>query len=228
MRVFGRGPYRGESGPLHVRNGKSTYVRGPNAAILKYRPSLCHRCNTTGTQSFDLAYELFVAWLFENEKIILSRRFIDFAEIYGDDFSVEQCNLYKYFAKSFGCRIAEDGLRVPKDVVNLLGLPSFYTGLRLSLSVNEDTLSLAKEMGRGWFGKGECYYSAKREAPADLVGCTWHEDIFWLRINYWYDCVPDPTQGSVWVADSQCVYLGSCAPLSQEMRADIISCGEPD
>ena len=54
-------------------------------------------------------------------------------------------NLYKYFAKNFGCRIVDAGLRVPDDVVRLLDLPQFETAFFVTFQVNEDQLLLSPE-----------------------------------------------------------------------------------
>ena len=50
------------------------------------------------------------------------------------------------------------------------------------------------------------------------IGYTWDENISWLSISYWYSMIPDGSLGSIWVADSQYIYLGSQESLSEEDR----------
>jgi hypothetical protein len=75
VRAYGRGPYRGGSAPVHVREGKQFTIQGPDANTLNYKPSLCHKCNTTTTQRFDQAYDIIILWLFENVNTVLWVRF---------------------------------------------------------------------------------------------------------------------------------------------------------
>lgn len=95
VRAYGRGPYRGDSAPVHVHEGKQSPVQGPDANTLKYKPSLCPKCNTTTTQPFDQAYDIFVSWLFENESVVLYRRYVNFSDVYGQNFPEKQRDLYK-------------------------------------------------------------------------------------------------------------------------------------
>ncbi len=140
VRAHGRGPYKKSSALSHIRAGKEVLVQGPNSKSLKYSPNLCQHCNSTKTQPFDRAYERFIGWVFENETVVLHRRLVNFEEIYGNGWEDAQLNLYKYFAKSFGCRLVDAGAPVPDDVIGLFALNRLQTHLRLSMAVNEDVL----------------------------------------------------------------------------------------
>jgi hypothetical protein len=107
----------------------SASSKGPDSKSLKYAPSLCHRCNTTVSQPFDVAYDTLAGWLDDNEDTVLRHRLIDFEDVFGPGFAMSQLNLYKYFAKSFGCRLVDAGQTVPREVVRLLGQSTFRTGL---------------------------------------------------------------------------------------------------
>jgi hypothetical protein len=222
QRAYGRGPYRDSDGPAHFRSGKMTLLQGPNSRTLKYDASLCHVCNTTKTQPFDNAYDKFIDWVFANAENVLKVRLIDFSEVYGSDFENHQANLYKYFAKSFGCRLVDAGCDVPNDIVALLPQPRFSTGLRITFSVNEDVLStLSKEWAAGYIGKeGMLYYASPKE-PHIHTGYVWGEFVSWLNIHYWYCVNPWPKLGSAWVADSLCIYLGRNHPLTNDERAEL-------
>ena len=221
VRAHGRGPYRGPSALAHVRADVQCLVQGPNAKRVKYGHSLCHSCNTAFSQPFDQAYDTFVSWLDNNEGIVLGHRFVDFAEVYGPEYEVAQRNLYKYFAKAFGCRVVDAGFAVQADVVQLLGRDSFRTGLRLTFAVNEDVLIMPPYDRRGFIGKGDLLVWAPRNDPTLPTGFTWDEHISWFTVCYWYNEQPDGCFGSTWVADSQFLYLGSFAPLNPEMRVEL-------
>lgn len=217
-RAHGRGPYVGSSALSHVRAGRESLVQGPNSEILKYSQSLCKQCNNTGTQPFDRAYETFIRWVMENEDVVLHRRFIDFEEVYGVGWEESQCNLYKYFAKSLGCRLVDACTVVPPDIVKLLGQTTFSTGLRLTIACNEDILIMRENDRNGFIGNGDLRTFAPRSAPNSFASFIWSEHVSWLTTCYWYNCVPDGAYGSTWVADSKFIYIGSFAPLEEQSR----------
>lgn len=220
-RVYGNGPYKAENALAHVKSGKLQLVQGPNSKKIKYDSSLCHDCNTSVTQPFDFAYDTFINYLYENEEHILRKRFIDFFDVYGVGFEVAQRNLFKYFTKSFGCRLHAAGISVPADITSLLHKESFKTGLRINFSVNEDVLILPKKDRDGFIGKGGLFIWLDKNDQTKINGYTWHEHVSWLFISYWYLMSPDGNLGSTWVADAQHIYLGCQQPMNEEQRIEL-------
>lgn len=206
---------------MHVRASVLTPVQGPRANALKYAPSLCAGCNGTATQPFDLAYDRLIAWVFANENEVLSRRVIDLAAVYGDRWTEAQSQLYKYFVKSFGCRLVDAGAKVPQDLVDLLPMRSFSTGLGLTFGINEDVLAFFPgRSGQGFIGKGHLVGFAERARPDELAEFEWSEHVSWLTVEYWYMRSPPESAGALWAANGQRLRLGSFAPLSPEQREE--------
>lgn len=223
MRAHGKGPYMGSSALSHVRGHEETLIQGPGSKHVKYLPSLCQYCNNTRTQPFDRAYDQFISWVFDhNEDSTLEKRFIDLAKVFGSEWQNRQRDLYKYFAKSFGCRLVDAGIPVPADVVDLIGKERFQTGLRLTIAVNEDILIMPHRDRNGFIGKGDLFGWAPPESPAAYDGFTWNEHVSWLTICFWYNRFPDGSLGSTWVADCQFLYIGSFAPLDDESRQEFL------
>jgi len=222
VRSYGTGPYHGPSAPVHVRDGAVTPIQGPRAKKLKYSPSLCEQCNNARTQTHDRAYDHFVSWVLANEEPVLYRRFVDFAEVYGSDFEDPQRDLFKYFVKSFGCRLVDAGEPAPEDLVALLPLKSFRTALKITFCVNEDILLLPEPTRSVFVGKGELTTWVLRSNPPAPKGYIWDEHVSWLTVRYWYDREPDGSLGSTWIANTQFLYLGSFEPLSSEQRAELL------
>lgn len=225
IRAYGRGPYRGDDELLHFREGgtkEPTVIQGANACSLKYSHNLCHRCNTTTTQPFDRAYDSLMEWLSAHGSQVLQRRFINFAQVYGDQFEGPQRNLFKYFAKSFGCRLVEAGYKVPEDIIKLFDLNYFKTGLCLTFAINEGILLFQSNIEDGFIGKGDLTVILNRYDDSDIRGYFWNEHVSWFTVFYWYGRLPDGDLGSTWVANSQHIYLGSYQPLRPEIRDKII------
>lgn len=221
-RAYGNGPYKGENALAHIKNGKQQSIQGPNSKKLKYQCSLCHDCNTTTTQPFDFAYDGFVNYLLDNKDIILKRRFVNFADVYGPSFENAQRDLYKYFVKSFGCRLHSANISIPPDLISLFQKESFRTGLRINFSVHEDVLILPKKVRDGFIGKGDLLIWTDENDQTIVNGYTWDENVSWLFVSYWYLRVPDGRLGSPWVADSQFVYLGSRQSFDKKQREELM------
>ena len=223
VRAYGNGPCRGPSAPLHVVGDAQRLVQGPGAQTLKYSQGLCVPCNSARSQRYDRAYDTLVDWIFENEHAVLRKRFINFADVYGLSFAEDQLNLYKYFAKSFGCKLVDASQSVPLDIVALFELSRFQTALRMSFSVNEDILLMRSEDRNSFIGKSGLLAHIDAHDQQHILGYEANEHVSWFTTNFWYGWSPDGDLGSTWVADSQHVYLGSNAPLSEAARAEFIA-----
>lgn len=219
MKLFyGHGSYAGDTAPVHTKNSVRNTIQGANSKHIKYMASICSECNGSFSQPFDIAYQKFIKYVFDNEEHILKKRYIDFFDIYGLEFEICQRNLYKYFAKSFGCRLVYAKLAVPDDIRELLSKDFFQTALRINISVNEDILLLPSEHRHGFIGKGDLSGYIDEKNTEIIDGYEWNEHISWLTIFYWYNIWPDGNLGSIWVADNQFVYLGSAYSLDNNQR----------
>lgn len=231
VNLHGSGSYKGENALILIRGDKEIPIRGPNSKVVKYKKNLCAKCNNDFSQPFDKAYEFFIAYLLQNEDVILKRRFVDFKDVYGDEFESSQRNLYKYFVKSFGCMLANDGYSIPEDLPALLPKKRFKTRLRITFSVHEDfllPLNGFKILGNGplmtlvplqetrptWLEK----WRAKNYGRTRPLQYQYSKNFKWLYVWFWYRILPDGRLGSTWIADSQYVYLGSHKVLSDEDR----------
>ncbi|WP_321471320.1 hypothetical protein [Halarcobacter sp.] len=216
IKTYGKS-YRKNNECILVDSQKKEHkIQGPNSNLLKYEPLICKYCNNTKTQPFDFAYERFMEYFFKNKKDILYKRFIDFKDVYGEDFEVEQRNLFKYFAKSFGCRVATYGDKVPEDIVNLLSLEEFSTGLKISFSINEDKLLFNLNL----IGNEDLFYT---EYNNGIRGYSYGEynDCLTIKIHYINEISGE--FGSTWIANNRFIYLGSFnSSLPDEERKKLI------
>jgi hypothetical protein len=217
---FGKGPYRGDDALAHFKDGRVRDLQGPESKLVKYEKNLCAYCNNTFTQPFDKAYKAFIPWVIQNEAEVLKRRVIDFEAVYGTGWADRQRNLFKFFAKCFGCRLDEADRAVPHDVLGLLGNDSFKTELYVTFQVNEDQLLLdAEDQAIGT----QALFAHKKGSTGDEVGFHCGNHYGWLTIMYWYNHFPLEPVGAPWIANSKFLYLGWYEPLSSEQRTDLIA-----
>jgi hypothetical protein len=107
--------------PSLLRGNRLTRIRGPNSNLVKFSSNICHDCNTTRTQPYDRAYEVFSNWVVPAGARLLDYNELDFSEIYGSEFSHGVLSLLRYVAKHFGCRIVHEGSPLPSDLAAALG-----------------------------------------------------------------------------------------------------------
>ncbi len=201
-------PFKHVGGILHFKNGKCRNVPSPKSKIVSYDPIICSNCNNKKSQPWDRAYEIFEKWIFENSKIIFENRLIRLDLVYENETYSYQCpNLYKFFVKAFGCRLASIGFSVPKDLVDLLDQEYFQTGLRLCFSINRTIFVMLPDDRDSFLGVGDlCRTDSKSQGIMERY--TWFINIGWLRVWFFYmESVPCGL-GAAWTSDSTCLYLG--------------------
>ena len=218
--LHGKGHYKNGGSLVMIKDGKEIPIQGPNSKHLQYNKTLCRKCNGAKTQDFDFSYSDFTNYLLEQQELILHKRFIDFRDVYGENFESGQRNLYKYFVKSFCCRLVNAGRNVPKHLVKLLEKDRFLTKLRITFAINEDKVLLLKDKVE-IVGNGELWILSN-STIADNCSYSFSEYLSYLHIFHWYNCTTDGRLGSPWTADSQFIYLGSFSPLSAEQRKEMI------
>ena len=220
VRRYGNLPFKHIGGMLHFKNGKSRNVPSAKSKIASYDPIICAGCNNSKSQPWDKAYELFEKWIFENSNIIFEKRFIPLELVYGEETFSYQCpNLYKYFVKAFGCRLASIDFSVPKDLVDLLFQEYFATGLRLSFSINRTTFTMLPEDRDNFIGVGDLF-RVDSKSMGVMERYSWFINIGWLRIWFFYALEVPCNLGAAWTSDSACLYLGEFESASLDELID--------
>lgn len=213
VRTHGDGMTFSRAGLTYLTNeGKFIRLQGPNSKYVKYKNVICSFCNNQGTQRADFAYDHFITYMENNRDNIISRRQINFRNIYGTDWPVQQLELFRYFTKAFGCRIAEVEHTVPEDFRNVLSQSSFVTGLWICVAVNEDIIQ-STDTNQPVLKVGhlitnqfvdpanQCTNLPKKYASAHFYK--------WLIFTYWYGWGPFGPVGGRWCADLEYLHLGS-------------------
>lgn len=214
IRIFGRN-YSSKQ-VTYVRDDVQFSPQGANAKEFKYQNNLCKKCNNQRTQPYDLAYSEFIQWIFKNEDLVIKKRFIDFKDIYGDNYPTKQTNLFKYFIKILGCDIdADERFEVPYDLIKLFEQTHFITAAKISFSLTEDIINSQElhKFSKNILGKSPMTYftsinSSINKRPQNIGFERWNY-ISWLNIHFSYLHDTDPKLGTPWVADKRVIYLGS-------------------
>lgn len=214
VRVHGNGQAFTQAELSYLKsNGSVVNLQGPNSKHLKYIGVLCELCNNEKSQPFDTTYDEFISYLESNQTEVLSKRQINLQKIYGKNWEEKQLNLFRYFVKTIGCRIADADQTVPIDLIEILQKKSFSTPLYICIAINEDEL-LKPDAEQKLLRIGNLITN---EPARNRFAFAYYYR--WLVVSFWYGWGPFGPVGERWCADLQYVCLGS---YSQDQAVPII------
>jgi hypothetical protein len=122
--------------PLLISGSTNTYkIQGPDAQPVKFKANLCQNCNNARSSSFDRAYVKFIEHISPLFQEILSTREINLKEIFGDSWKEETRNLIKYYIKHIGCRLANEKIPTPENLVRFLNDEEELKDVKLQFEV---------------------------------------------------------------------------------------------
>lgn len=89
---------------------------------VQWSKSLCKDCNGGRDHRMDAAYDVYSDFIWNNQGNLEPDcvQKIDWRSLYGREWRVESRNLARYFAKQFGCMLAQQSLPIPKDTIRFL------------------------------------------------------------------------------------------------------------
>jgi len=181
---------------------------------------LCSQCNNAGTQPFDRAYDTFISCVLgEGARRVLEDRRIEFSQVFGESWEDGQRDLFRYFAKHLGCKIAAAGHPVPEDLREVLRNRQFCTALRVGISVHEELL-LAPGLDQGIFLGGLGHFTAEQMGghPAYYT----HATISWLHVDCVYNLPLEENGATAWIANARSLALGSHSTLTAPQRQELL------
>lgn len=123
-------------------NHKVRSIRKSDA--VRFSKSLCRKCNGNRSQPFDRSYDIYVDFLWEHSAEMWDWEGIPMEEVFGKDWPITQLNLARYFAKHFGCRIAEEGLPVPPSIISFMNGSTSVPHIGMFFTKHEDVWELRK------------------------------------------------------------------------------------
>lgn len=183
VREFGRPPF--SESPVRLREGRLEPIQGPNSGLVKFKRTMCARCNNERSQPFDRSYDRFAAYLRERDRHILASRSIDLRAVYGQAWEAGRDDLLRYWTKHVGCRLAENGIETPEGLrAYLNGGAQPHDVLALEVEIRSDIAAISKSgLGGGGLGLGDVLLTDfDVQGRATVVES--HIDYRWLRVAW--------------------------------------------
>lgn len=191
VRMFGPGPYRGE-----VSWGRGEYrcnPQGASSSHLKFAANLCRRCNNERSQPFDRAYDTWASWIIQNLDSLQQADQLLLSDAFESDSTNKVTQLARYFVKHVGCRIADEGVKVPDDFIAFLDGGSRPASLRAGLGIRSDLEALNDQLRQDgmyealglWMRPLLCWYSPSAGAVVEAwsgVSLGPLEFWYWLKL----------------------------------------------
>lgn len=169
-----------------LNNGKKSVIQGLNSKEVRYEKNLCGYCNNTRSEPWDKAYEMLINFVYKNHSTISRDRKINLKLVYGTNVKKGQVDLFKYFAKAFGCAINEINDKVPSIIFDVINGRSFDgKEFFINISVCEELLK-QNPMLNGFVGCSdlETVYDKK---SGKSIAYRWDQNLGWFVISYSYN-----------------------------------------
>jgi len=165
-------------------------LQGPNSNLVKHNSPICQKCNNDLTSPHDKAYDKFIIESTKSFEKLCKTKAINVIDIYGDNWKTELRNLYKYFAKQIGCRVAQfKGIDYPKSLSDFILNNKEIKSLKLSFHIKEGISALDWDMRN----KNKESLKVLSNGATVSYGKTDFEEIFhgwftynWLTIHWIY------------------------------------------
>lgn len=111
----------GADGLYLGRPGASPYrLNSSKSSAVKFGRTLCRSCNNVKSQSFDLAYDTYAAYVQANHPDLAHVGRIDWRDVFGAGWEAQARDLGCYFVKNLGCWFAQDGFQPPSVFADFL------------------------------------------------------------------------------------------------------------
>lgn len=188
VRDFGRGAWTApDDAVAHGDGAAATNVRSSRADRLKFRKVMCRNCNSTHSQPFDRAYDVFVEFLAANQQMVLDESCFKWSDVFGPSWEQGRAEVTRYWIKHIGTRLASDSQPVPSGLVAFLNrdpLPARHFNLGLELRADIVALSSHALTVHGddfsashWMGD---LFTTGGSMPSFISHWGWR----WLRLTY--------------------------------------------
>lgn len=172
-----------------ANSDRPTRINGARAKAVVFSKVMCKVCNNVRSQPFDVAYDHFANYIWENPEYFRTRSNFDMLEIFDGDTS-GSANLARYYIKNIACRIAEAGFQVPHQLVDFMdGAPGVLGGTLL-LYKDFSIFDYFSEQGtQGHFQRANSMHNPDSATQGPLV--AFHAEIQDGPIGalFWWDAM---------------------------------------
>ncbi|WP_338815247.1 hypothetical protein V9L05_09245 [Bernardetia sp. Wsw4-3y2] len=184
MRKYGK-HYKNDKAMFYIRGNEKHSVESYKSDLLKFKKIICRECNNVRTQTHDYAYDVLSKYIDkDNYTKLVDKRLIDFEDIFGVDWRTEKANLYRYYAKHAGCKIATSNK--PHDLKEIsdfiLEKQNSITSFKLHFQLKEAIKILNEKQDNYWhLYNGSTFFIKENDDSYTFSGWISYQ---WLSVNW--------------------------------------------
>lgn len=193
VREFGNSPFPKGSvikTPGNFIVDKALPIQGPNSNYLKFQINICHKCNSSRSRNYDIAYDKFMDYLKNNEETIFSTHEVNLYNVYGSNWRDGYSNLIKYYIKNICTRFAENMIFIEPEIINFLASESHLNHLSINFQIRTDWAEFYKTIKSSNVDYGYLHASAiEAERSKSLGSYYWLGGFLqyrWFQVQYFY------------------------------------------
>lgn len=191
-RLFGAGPYGKEKRLVRTDEAlNKKIIQSKDSVHVKYQPSLCQYCNSTRSQPWDQAYDMFMEFINLYSQRVKQTKKFNLNEIMPGNGRQLAINLYSYFVKAFGCQLVEHGQLPSSELSEYLIGRKNKTSLVITFSIFPT--ELPAPMVEIHNLEGDVEIGTGRQ-----LNYRWAMSVERLTINFWYDKQSSPILELPW------------------------------
>ena len=207
--VFSAGPYKKGSRLVKTDcDGRRRFIQSEDSKHIKYEKSMCEHCNGSRTKPYDIAYTEFISHIHYNAREVLKTRFISLKNIYHSNARRKAKYLYKYFLKSYGCKLIENGHSVPNEIVDAVKNIKFELPNPLLLTFSIYGNYPEKEKGfHGLIMSHDLNLVTDNYTGQEKI--TFAQSIAWFTVSFWFNHNINNNLGEPWFGKRKFIKLGN-------------------
>lgn len=106
----------------HKADERLMLIRSANSKskAARFGAVLCARCNNERSQAYDRAYDTFSDYLVAHMDDFWKAGRLDMRTIFGEEWDTKVAYLARYYAKNFGCAMADNGIPPPMSLIEFM------------------------------------------------------------------------------------------------------------
>jgi len=164
---------------------------------VRFGKILCQQCNNSRSQPFDLAYELFSDYIATNRPALWTSRRLQLNKVFGSSWEASAANVARYYVKSVGCLMADNGFRPPAIFGSFMNGQEALTDMSIRViksatlrRLDQEQIADGIDPGAGLvIGDGEAYLS--RDGSA-FVGYRVLLYVGYVGVEVWWEADAGP------------------------------------
>ena len=174
-----------------------TRLNSVKAKPILFPRVMCQKCNNHRSAPFDKAYDVFMDYIWDQPEYFRDKNWFDWSDIFNNP--AEVGNLCRYYINNIGCRIAETGFAVPRELVQFLDgylhMPHATTVLYKDYSTYNKDYSTYNPFSRVGLN-GHCpvanrMYNPEKPTDGPLEAFCAEVQDGPIGVLYWWDAVSE-------------------------------------